>query len=55
MNFMSADDLDRVRVNYGENYARLVEIKSKDDPTNLFQMNRKYCSTTRFRSRCPNV
>lgn len=39
VNFMSDDDQDRVRINYGDNYDRLVEIKSKYDPTNLFQMN----------------
>ena len=39
VNFMSADDQDRVHINYGDNYDRLVEIKTKYDPTNLFHMN----------------
>jgi FAD/FMN-containing dehydrogenase len=30
---------DRVRDAYGENYARLVELKNKYDPTNFFRLN----------------
>lgn len=30
---------DRVRASYGQNYDRLVKIKAKYDPTNLFRMN----------------
>jgi len=29
----------QVRANYGDNYSRLVEIKTKYDPTNLFRLN----------------
>ena len=39
VNFMSADDRDRVHTNYRQNYDRLVEIKTKYDPMNLFQIN----------------
>ncbi|MCH4562264.1 FAD-binding oxidoreductase [Halomonas sp. EGI 63088] len=39
VNFMSADDADRVRANYRQNYDRLVEIKTRYDPTNLFRLN----------------
>ncbi len=39
VNFMPGDDQDRVAVNYGDHYARLVEIKSRYDPSNLFHMN----------------
>jgi FAD/FMN-containing dehydrogenase len=39
INFMDGDDQGRIAENYGENYARLVEIKAKYDPQNLFHVN----------------
>jgi FAD/FMN-containing dehydrogenase len=39
VNFMSADDAHRVRANYRQHYDRLVEIKTRYDPTNLFRLN----------------
>jgi FAD/FMN-containing dehydrogenase len=39
INFMDADDNKRVRANYGANYARLVDVKRKYDPDNLFKVN----------------
>jgi FAD/FMN-containing dehydrogenase len=39
VNFMSGDDQDRVRANYKGNYDRLVEIKRRYDPENLFRIN----------------
>jgi len=39
INFMAADDQDRIRVNYRGNYDRLVEIKRKYDPDNIFRVN----------------
>ncbi len=39
VNFMFTDDDDRVPANYGANYQRLVEIKRKYDPENLFRVN----------------
>jgi FAD/FMN-containing dehydrogenase len=39
VNFMSADDQDRVKANYGDNYERLVEVKRTYDPGNLFHLN----------------
>jgi FAD/FMN-containing dehydrogenase len=39
VNFMAGDDQERVRDNYKGNYDRLVTIKKKYDPDNLFHMN----------------
>jgi FAD/FMN-containing dehydrogenase len=39
VNFMAGDDQDRIRDNYKGNYSRLVTIKKKYDPANLFHMN----------------
>ena len=38
-NFMDAEDQERVRANYGASYDRLVEVKKKWDPDNLFRLN----------------
>jgi FAD/FMN-containing dehydrogenase len=39
INFMDSDDTNRVQANYGTNYQRLVEVKRKYDPGNLFTVN----------------
>jgi hypothetical protein len=39
VNFLSADESDRVRSAYGPNYDRLVQVKRKYDPNNLFRIN----------------
>jgi FAD/FMN-containing dehydrogenase len=39
VNFMAGDDQERIRDNYKGNYDRLVTIKKKYDPGNLFHMN----------------
>ena len=39
VNFMAGDDQDRIRDNYRDNYDRLVEVKRKYDPDNLFHLN----------------
>jgi len=39
INFMAEDDQGRIRANYKGNYDRLVDIKRKYDPDNLFHLN----------------
>jgi hypothetical protein len=39
VNFMTAEDSSRVSAAYGPNYARLVTIKARYDPHNLFRHN----------------
>ncbi|OGU00393.1 MAG: FAD-linked oxidase [Geobacteraceae bacterium GWB2_52_12] len=39
VNFLTADESDRVRFAYGSNYDRLAQVKGKYDPNNLFRMN----------------
>ncbi|UCH65262.1 MAG: FAD-binding oxidoreductase [Ignavibacterium sp.] len=39
VNFMMDEGEERVKATYGDNYDRLVKIKNKYDPTNLFRVN----------------
>jgi FAD/FMN-containing dehydrogenase len=39
VNFMTADESDRVASAYGPNYQRLLEIKKRYDPDNIFHWN----------------
>ncbi len=39
VNFLTADEDDRVRSAYGANYDRLAQVKRTYDPDNLFRMN----------------
>ncbi len=39
VNFMTEEEQNRVTAAYGPNYEQLVELKTKYDPDNIFQMN----------------
>jgi FAD/FMN-containing dehydrogenase len=39
INFMAEDDQSRIKANYKGNYDRLVDVKRKYDPDNLFHLN----------------
>jgi hypothetical protein len=39
VNFMMEEGSDRVKATYGDNYDRLVAVKTKYDPANLFRTN----------------
>lgn len=39
VNFMTKDEVDRIAAAYGSNYDRLVQIKRKYDPENVFHLN----------------
>lgn len=41
VNFLTEEEgSERIKAAYGKNHARLVEVKTKWDPTNLFRMNK---------------
>lgn len=39
INFLTQDEADRIPAAYGPNFDRLVQLKGKYDPTNLFRLN----------------
>jgi FAD/FMN-containing dehydrogenase len=45
VNFMTEEEADRVESAYGASYTRLVELKNRYDPTNLFRMNQNIAPT----------
>ena len=41
VNFLTEEEGDeRIKAAYGKNHSRLVEVKTKWDPANLFRMNK---------------
>ena len=50
VNFLTADEGERVRSAYGPNYDRLAQVKRKYDPDNLFRMNQNIKPA--WRTRC---
>lgn len=47
VNFMMDEGQERVQATYRDNYQRLVELKNKYDPTNLFCVNQNIKPTVR--------
>lgn len=47
VNFMMDEGQERVKATYRDNYERLVAIKNKYDPTNLFRVNQNIKPTGR--------
>jgi FAD/FMN-containing dehydrogenase len=45
VNYLGAEEQERVSAAYGANYARLVAVKRTYDPTNLFRMNQNISPT----------
>jgi hypothetical protein len=39
INFLTQEESDRIAFAYGGTYQKLVEVKTKYDPANLFRMN----------------
>jgi FAD/FMN-containing dehydrogenase len=39
VNFMPAEDQDQIRASYGNKYDRLIEVKRRYDPDNVFRLN----------------
>jgi FAD/FMN-containing dehydrogenase len=47
VNEFNADDASRLRETYGGNYQRLVDLKTRFDPNNLFRLNANVAPRTR--------
>ena len=39
INFMTEEETERIKDGFGDNYERLVKVKSKYDPNNIFNLN----------------
>jgi hypothetical protein len=51
VNFLMDEGEERVKATYGDNYERLVAIKNKYDPNNLFRVNQNIKPTIKERQR----
>ncbi len=52
INFMQDDDYGKIQVNYtAQNYDRLVQVKRKYDPNNLFHINQNITPLRSLRPR----
>ena len=45
VNFMTAEESDRIAAAYGPNYDRLLKVKQRYDPENIFHLNQNICSS----------
>jgi FAD/FMN-containing dehydrogenase len=45
VNFMTAEESDRIAAAYGPNYDRLLKVKQQYDPENIFHLNQNICSS----------
>jgi len=48
VNFMTEEESGRIESAYGSSYARLVELKNRYDPGNMFRMNQNIRPTDRL-------
>ena len=52
VNFLTEEEVgDRIQAAYGDNLGRLIEIKSRWDPDNLFRVNKNYAPAAAPRAR----